>query len=362
MNSAPNKIMSISRTVHSTSQDNNLKLLHLSDLHFRDGFHDDPSKWATQIVDDLHYELKVTEISGIIISGDLTTKASETEFKYAREFLQIILRELNCSPDRLLIVPGNHDLNWDNTKSSYKPYRKNQIQINENDIHTFEDGNYIEIASNEDIIKKFESFSKFINDIKGMPYPLNFEQQLSNITLGSGRIVIYGLNSAWSIDHYHQNRSSVHPKALSNLLDIIRKHNRSICTCLILVMHHPISKQSNDSIANSDIIQQICKAGFNLILHGHVHKPNVSDFHLDHCVDGRRTSIVATGTFGAPTHEWYPGYPLQYSLLSIKNDKIVIDTRRREEIDGVWKPDARWTRGPGLDPMPRFEIPLMPFN
>ena len=68
--------------------------------------------------------------------------------------------------------------------------------------------------------------------------------------------------------------------------------------------------------------------------------------------------LVAAGTFGAPTTEWVPGYPLQYNLLRISNDRVVVETRRREEPNGAWQPDARWLQGPGKDPLPRYEMVL----
>lgn len=74
----------------------------------------------------------------------------------------------------------------------------------------------------------------------------------------------------------------------------------------------------------------------------------------------RQLEVVAAGTFGAPTREWVPGYPLQYNLLLIGPDAITVETRKREEVTGAWTPDARWQQGPGLDPLPRYVIPRSP--
>lgn len=73
---------------------------------------------------------------------------------------------------------------------------------------------------------------------------------------------------------------------------------------------------------------------------------------------GRHIDIICAGTFGAPTFEWVPGYPLQYNLLRLRGDKLTVETRRRETPDGTWKPDARWTQGAGKDPLPRYDITL----
>ena len=73
---------------------------------------------------------------------------------------------------------------------------------------------------------------------------------------------------------------------------------------------------------------------------------------------GRRVDLVGAGTFGAPVREWVPGYPLQYQLLQIEGQRMTVHTRRREEPNGAWKPDARWLQGAGKDPLPRYEIDL----
>ena len=94
-------------------------------------------------------------------------------------------------------------------------------------------------------------------------------------------------------------------------------------------------------------MQQLAKAGFRLVLHGHVHKAETGLYRYDMAPEGRRINVVCAGTFGAPTRDWVPGYPLQYNLLSISKERVVVATRRREEPNGAWQPDARWLQGRG---------------
>ncbi len=67
--------------------------------------------------------------------------------------------------------------------------------------------------------------------------------------------------------------------------------------------------------------------------------------------NGRKLDRICAGTFGAPVREWVPGYPLQYNLLKIEDNQLTVYTRRREELNGAWKPDARWLQGAGQDPL-----------
>jgi len=122
------------------------------------------------------------------------------------------------------------------------------------------------------------------------------------------------------------------------------------------VFHHPLHGGEDSRIRDAAFLQQLAVHGFGLALHGHVHKADAELYRYDRAEGGRRIEIIAAGTFGAPTREWVPGYPLQYNLLLVGADKITVGTRCRREINGAWEPDARWRQGPGKDPLPRYSV------
>ena len=64
-------------------------------------------------------------------------------------------------------------------------------------------------------------------------------------------------------------------------------------------------------------MERLAQSGFSVCFHGHLHKTKSELFRYDHSAGGRKIEIVGAGTFGAPTKDWYPGYPLQYNLLKI---------------------------------------------
>jgi hypothetical protein len=57
-------------------------------------------------------------------------------------------------------------------------------------------------------------------------------------------------------------------------------------------------------------------------------------------------------------HEWTSGIPLQYNLLRFQGSQVTVETRRREDIDGAWRPDARWGVGAGKDPKSFYTLDL----
>ncbi|NEP49761.1 MAG: hypothetical protein F6K65_13480, partial [Moorea sp. SIO3C2] len=81
-------------------------------------------------------------------------------------------------------------------------------------------------------------------------------------------------------------------------------------------------------------------------------------FRYDLSPGGRKLHGICAGTFGAPTFELRSAYPWQYNLLKIKDNQLTVRTRRREEANGAWKPDSRWTQGSGLGALDYYSIDL----
>lgn len=106
-------------------------------------------------------------------------------------------------------------------------------------------------------------------------------------------------------------------------------------------------------------MEQLAVSGFRFFLHDHIHKAETSQYRYDLSTNGRKFDRICAGTFGAPVREWVPRYALQYNLLKFEGDKLTLNTRRREEINGAWKPDARWLMGAGQNPLPFYEISLV---
>jgi hypothetical protein len=146
--------------------------------------------------------------------------------------------------------------------------------------------------------------------------------------------------------------------ALTNAIAQIGR-NPDYKNCLkIAVCHHPLDSAYSDRITDQELLEQLAVNGFRFFLHGHIHKVKASLFRYDMSTNGRKLDLICAGTFGAPVREWVPGYPLQYNLLKIADNQLTVYTRRREEPNGAWKPDARWLQGAGKAPLDYYAIEL----
>ncbi|MGH2413665.1 MAG: HEAT repeat domain-containing protein, partial [Microcystaceae cyanobacterium] len=352
----PPKLSSQSNTP-TTFPTHFMYILHLSDLHF--GTLDHATLWSNQLAEDLKNDIKLPHLDALILSGDIANYSTPEEYEAAKQFLDRLRQDFPLNPEQIIIVPGNHDLNWKiSEEKAYTPIRRRQYQgkIDENLI--IDKGEYIEVLNPEQYKRRFEHFSNFYQTLKGKPYPLDYDRQYTLDHFPNQNLLILGLNSAWQLDHHYTKRASINPNALSNALAEIRRHPDYPNCLKIAVWHHPIHSSSEDRITDSAFLQQLAVAGFRFFLHGHIHKAETSLYRYDVSQDGRNLTQICAGTFGASTKDLFPAYPWQYNLLKFEGNELKVYTRRREEENGAWQPDARWTKGAGKSADDYYTIDL----
>ncbi|MCP4697920.1 MAG: hypothetical protein GY862_13870 [Gammaproteobacteria bacterium] len=340
---------------HAAPSNNQAAILHLSDLHFEAD--KQANSCYSQLADDLRYELDCTRLDLLILSGDITNSSTPEEYAAAQCFLDKLRQEFQLAPERIVIAPGNHDLNWQLAKQAYKVERR-ESYAGPFDDTVIDNGNYVEVRNETAYQQRFQHFSAFYQSVTGRSYPPDCAEQAVLRHYPEFKLLVMELNSAWQLDHHYTSRAAIHPGALSTALSRIRREPGFQDCLKLAVWHHPLQSDSEDRISDHGFMQRLAQAGFSLALHGHIHKAENHLYRYDQNPAGRRLHLVCAGTFGAPAHEWTPGYPLQYNLLQLQGNTLTVQTRRREEINGAWKPDARWLEGAGQNPLPYYQLSL----
>jgi hypothetical protein len=92
-----------------------LAFVHLSDIHFRKGRIGDVHDADVEIRNELERDLRrirsrVSKLDGIIISGDIAFGGQVDEYTYARNWIESVREQLDCSADGVMVIPGNHDV------------------------------------------------------------------------------------------------------------------------------------------------------------------------------------------------------------------------------------------------------------
>ena len=327
-------------------------ILHLSDLHF--GTPDQAKLWSNQLAIDLQQELEIPHLDALILSGDIADKSTPPEYAAAQQFFDELRQDFPLQPEQIIIVPGNHDLNWSLAKKAYQLIDRDDYE------GELKQGEYIEesasairVRDEENYKRRFEHFSNFYQTIKNQPYPLDYDQQYTLDHFPNQNLLILGLNSAWQLDHHYKSRATINMNTFSNALTKIRRQQEYTNCIKIAVWHHPLDSAWDDRIKDQSFMEQLAVAGFRFFLHGHVHQAQKGFNEYD---AKRGLFRICAGTFGAPTHELTTAEPWQYHLMKLENNTLTVRSRKRKTEKGAWEADNCWRQGKGKGSLDSYTI------
>jgi len=326
------------------------RILHLSDLHF--GADDDPLTRLQSLVSDLKDRregLGIESLDYLVISGDLTNRGAYEEFERVHDFLSDLVKEMKLTAERTIIVPGNHDLSWDEEVYEWMQERKVDLSKLPPDSCVKQGKGYL-VRDDALYSTRFKNVARFHHQFKQLEYSLKPESQSLSVLFEETGIQFLALNSAWMIDEYHPDRSSVNEKALAkSLIEADRRVEEAKKAKLmkddaqvlrIAVWHHTAT--GNEKIADDDFIEKLRKADFKLCLHGHVHEDRADLIGYLHPT--RKLHMAGAGSFGAVAAPRPPSTPRLYNLIEIPRDHslIRVHTRCLRKESGAWDGWAVW--------------------
>ncbi|MCP4697215.1 MAG: metallophosphoesterase [Gammaproteobacteria bacterium] len=310
----------------------NFNILHLSDIHL--GTESQARQYRTRLETDLMRELKVKHLEYLVISGDIACQSTEAEYAAAFELINALMERFGLDAKRVVIVPGNHDLNWELSEQAYS------IIVPQRKLPKALDGRYIP-AGKAGALKcdeakypqRFAHFNEyFYQKIHQTSYPLDPAEQGILHFYPQHRLLFLAMNSCWKIDHCYTDRAGICMDALTGALDQLRdaKYDDWL---KIAVWHHPIT--GPQTMENPEFMEQLATHGFRICLHGHIHEAAKNLYQYD---SERKIHIIGAGTFGAPVGEQVAGIPLQYNLLAVEADTLIVHSRKKEKTYRV----KRW--------------------
>lgn len=224
-------------------------ILHLSDMHIRNKS-DINSHHIQKIVDSLNtYKSSITSDMLLIISGDLSCTGKKEEFKSVSYLIGHLIREikmkLSIENIKVLVVPGNHDVNH------------NEIAF---DMTLLSNGRYSEIEIREhDKQKEFYVLSKFNNCFSND----EIYHDVKNIEISGFKIQVNLINNA--IFSYCGNYKGL----LYMPNNYIQQMTHSTHPDFVLTVMHHSPDYYRDEIKNSLEENVINKS--NILFHGHEH-------------------------------------------------------------------------------------------
>ncbi|MGV3524868.1 MAG: metallophosphoesterase [Candidatus Sericytochromatia bacterium] len=338
--------LDVRNSLENQTQRNTLKIAHISDIHFKK---DSVYKNIYQPFSKDLRNLGVQRLDALIVSGDITDRSEEDEYKIAAEFFQVLMDDFGLNSDRLVLVPGNHDLNWNIAlQECYKSVLKGTVNIQEyksGEIHQEVMTCYI--RQNEKYPKRFQNFSDYLyKPIFGVNYPNKHEDQVEWTQIDS-KVGFLSLNSSHEIDCFFTKRSGINTSALTNGLSKIPSLSKDFLK--ISVFHHPLR---GEEAMSSDFMERLAGEGFKVCMHGHIHKVQDDLFKWDYY---NQIQVIGAGTFGSKSRSQSTPFQYNYIEIDTEDKTIRVNTRKKNSEEGAWEADARW-HDRILDPKPFYEI------
>jgi predicted MPP superfamily phosphohydrolase len=328
-----------------------IQILHLSDLHINSDI--DPESLLQPLIADLRDTeegLGLNRLDFVVISGDLTAYAKPKEFQMAQRFISGLIENFRVAASRCILVPGNHDLDWDEKVYDWKARR----QV---DTSKLKEGSYVEqgegllIRNNRTYPRRFKNFSETLyHSLVQNEYPSAAEEQCIPFLFPDFKIQFLAMNSCWQIDEHFRDRASIHAGALSRGLTKADEQTRRAraegrlpsdkSVLRIAVWHHPVT--GNDKIVDDAFLERLRLADVKLCLHGHVHEERTDLIGYLH--PRRKLYVAGAGSFGAPVRDRPESVPRLYNLLEIAPDhsRVRVHTRCLRKDSGAWEGWAVW--------------------
>jgi small GTP-binding protein len=205
------------RRQYSKSMDHRINILHLSDIHIKTL--DQAHIYRTQLEADLTRELGVHRLQYLVISGDIADRSTPEEYNAAYTFVDVLVKRFGLDANRVVVVPGNHDLNWDLSVDAYPFMPKWRLPENLRQELYIPGGDTGAFVRNEDLYRqRFSHFSMhFYKKLyTGLEYPPDYVDQTMLNPRPEDHSLFLTLNSSWEIDHHNTKRASINTGGLLN--------------------------------------------------------------------------------------------------------------------------------------------------
>lgn len=349
---------------------NPVSILHISDFHKRtkDNFDNLLSSLKT---DCNNYVIKeaIPKPNIVVVSGDLvqggTTDEIKEQYQASLEFLNNLTDYyLDKDKSRMIIVPGNHDVNWNVTKQAMsivnlgrkkteKQAYKDLVKLSHSgDISSlyrwsWEEQRVFMINDRCLYNTRFAAFRDFFNDFYNgiYEYPEDEDEQFHFFDLPRFGITFLGLNSCFNNDHLNRS-GTINPRCVANASSGIEKRVKTGQLVVGVWHHHTIGLPFEDNYLDYSILDTLVGNGIQLALHGHQHYSAVAREHTD-VYDSRRMVLLSTGSLYGGEHAMSYGVPRQYNVivLSQNEDKIQLTLHSRADMSSRPKEIPNWVPG-----------------
>ena len=269
------------RSNSEKAPDSSIFLLHISDLQFGDPDYTPDAKILNEriIAQYLVQEFKKT-IDFIVVSGDVAYSGLPSEFDVGYNWLSSIAKLLfpesfNNPKERILLVPGNHDVNLSLNAADYFNYDfKKQKAATADLMYLSRRTDPIEDHKRFGLLPFTQFAYKLTGDLNWIDNPFG-DCFINDQFLGWGIRFIH-VNTVMELGYLDPDKISIVGERIKDLVNKTAPVSEKIFS--IIIAHNGpedfgYALSSSPSQSASDLFALINGLGGRLYLHGHRHKP-----------------------------------------------------------------------------------------
>lgn len=356
-------------------------ILHISDLHRSKGAEITNTALLASLVNDNDkftvYETPkikspdIIIVSGDVIRGSVKQEGSEIEvqeqYNEAIEFLnQLTNQFLNGDKKRIIIAPGNHDVEWKFSKESMIKIEsdkifdsagkvKNQMlkeAINQNSKvrWNWRDLSFYEITDYEKYNKRLGNFSNFYSAFyEGTrQFSLDPSKQYDIFDLPNFNLTIVAFCSCFNNDHLRL-AGDISPACIGEASLKLREYSKR-GRLIFAAWHHNTKGLPYDSnYMDNSKLKNFIDSGVTVGFHGHQHKTELIHAYND-VLEQKKIIVFSAGTLCGGADELPAGNNRQYNIIEIDwnkpDDKFIsVQLHTREKSDSSSFENPIWKQG-----------------
>ena len=347
-----------------------ITILHISDLHRITSANVNCLKASFELEKDFYRTNNIPMPSFIVVSGDIIQGSKEDDMRKAHEE---ILKQYEVASeflaglcdiffdgkrDRMIIVPGNHDVSQYVTRMSmtkiddrdYKPFVKLLWDDDCNIRWNWKDFSFYEITKYDEYKERFCDFisfyNSFYNDVKWpeRKYPVMVDEEADIVDYKDEGITFVCFNSCYQLDHLQQS-GYISFNALSNLSTKLLEKKRQGRLIIAVWHHHTQGLPKENNYLNYRILDNMSKYGIKIALHGHQHISGILNEYRDVFTKDNMW-LVSAGTVYGNSSDMVLGTSRQYNLIAIEREgrecKVTLMSREDKSLQN---PEPVWENG-----------------
>ncbi len=335
-------------------------IIQISDLHKDSDFSYNQLFDSLKSDSEKYASLGIFPVSYIVVCGDLIQGTQSEDIAKGNdeihgqyEEVSAFLRELvdfflDGELGRLIIVPGNHDvnravsinsMNLVNEAEQEKVRKSYRERFGKQQIYRFDWKSlaFRQIVDEKLYSSRFDSFVTFYNQFYapiGRTYPDNPEEDASLITFAKDKVAFACFNSCWQLD-YLNVMGAIHGNAFHSIYGDVNKCYRNGYFVFGVWHHHVYGVPHRCDFMDMNITKSMACNHILVGLYGHQHKSEVIEElnDLAEDIDRDKMHLISSGTLFGSMKEMLPGVKRQYNVINVEicNGLASIEVFGRED-------------------------------